>query len=249
MALVPIINEVTTNFEGTPYGKGGSSGTPVFSAKTSDGKIVRGVTGAGDSYIVPASQTTDALQNEVYLVCRDSGAAIDPHAGKFEHRVVFRVSPDITEAHSTNYTEIADIRQPSALLIYIGTQSSTFQINAKFVSRSKKEASENFRHLNYLKSWTKPYKDRGGGIFDDNSPPVLQLYGYGENLFKGIPVVITSLNIEYPSSVTYIESYTGEYYLPIVHSVSISLKESHNRDEIWETFDLLDYKMGTLDRW
>lgn len=67
--------------------------------------------------------------------------------------VVFFITPEMSESRSVSYIEIGDIRMPASLLIYMGSPSRSFTINAKFLARSQAEADVSFRNKSVLESW------------------------------------------------------------------------------------------------
>lgn len=75
--------------------------------------------------------------------------------------VVFFISPELTEGRNVTWAEVSDLRLPASILIYMGSPSRNFSINAKFLARSQAEADVAFRNMNLLKSWcvtsTDPY--------------------------------------------------------------------------------------------
>lgn len=185
--------------------------------------------------------------------------------------VTFEISPDMSESKQVIYTEFGDIRQAASILIYGGSPSRKWSINAKFISRTPDEADSSWRMVQRLKSWTNPDKNFKYG-FDRSIPRVLRLYGYGRT-WRGIPVVITSLNVEYPTDVDYIPaSYVAEparvagqtdeefentpntrydygTLVPVIQTVSIQLTEIRNPSELMEKFNLEKFKLGMLENW
>lgn len=163
----------------------------------------------------------------------------------------FKVAPEISEAASTNYIEISEIRQAASILVYLGSPSRNFNINAKLVSRTTAEADQNFKYLNLLKSWSKPTKGATrstfGEILDTDVPSVLYLYGYGK-LFKGIQVVMKSINVEYQTDCDAIYTSDGVTKMPIILPVSLSFQEIRSAKELKE-FDIQKYKNGILEYW
>lgn len=170
--------------------------------------------------------------------------------------VRFTATPELSEGRTLLYEEINDIRSPGGYVIYQGTAPRTYSISAKMVSRTKAEATKTFQYTHLLKSWTVPNSLNdtdavlGGGV---NTPQVLRLYGYGfisKGQLRGVPVVITSLNITYPSNVTYIPTTDTRAYIPIIQSFSIELKEVRNLEELTpENFKIQAYREGTLVYW
>lgn len=178
-------------------------------------------------------------QDEIRLIARD--------AQSDQHGVRFLVTPELNETRTVNYQEISEMRQAGGILIYIGTQSRTYQLTARMVSRSEREADLTFKYTHLLKSWTVPRT--GGGVFiGENAPEILKLYGYGARQLRGVPVVITSLSIDYPANVSYIKTRDGSAHIPIIQNFTLSLKEARNPEE-FKTFNLEQYKQGTLPNW
>lgn len=170
--------------------------------------------------------------------------------------VTFEISPEVSESNNAIYTEISAIRSAGSILIYTGSPSRKWQINSKFVSRTPNEAASTWRSIQLLKSWTKPDVNYKFGNDVKRMPHVVRLYGYGKT-WMGIPVVVSSLNVEYPTDVDYVMAQEGTgpnsiqhgTLVPIVQTVSIQLTESRNIDELWYRFDLEKFKRGMMEGW
>lgn len=158
--------------------------------------------------------------------------------------VPFLVQPNLTESGSANYTEIGDMRQAASLLIYMGSPSRTFSIDATFVSRSESEAEITLRYINILRSWRMPEKE-GDGEFNVKSPSRLFLGGL-DNQFKQIPVRMTDLSIPFNEETDYIV--TGNGSVPIVWNISVTLKEARSISELRQ-FNIENFRQGTLSGW
>lgn len=70
--------------------------------------------------------------------------------------VVFEITPEMSEAKTSTYVEISDIRLPSSILIWMGSPSKKFNITAKLFARTQAEADRSFKYKNYLESWLYP---------------------------------------------------------------------------------------------
>lgn len=190
---------------------------------------------------------------EIIVLSSDTTKALDWNKLR---TVEFIVTPELSESRTVNYLEISEMRQAGGLLVYIGTQARTYTLNARFVSRTPAEADVSYTYTHVLKSWAMPDKTASSGSSsqtrtggEQNAPEVLRLYGYGhEKQIRGVPVVLTSLNIEYPSNVSYIYNTDGDAQVPIIQNISIGLKEARNMDEL-NKFSLASYKDGTLQNW
>lgn len=211
--------------------------------------LARGVSPGANDAAVQRSRTQKWIsgQEEIRLIQRGGTAE--------QFGVRFFVTPELSEARTVNYQEISEIRQPGGILIYIGTQLRTYQINARMVSRSQEEADLTYTYTHRLKAWTTPNKDGGGpvagGAGGATAPEILKLYGYGADWggqLRGVPCVITSLNIDFPNNVSYIKTTNGRASVPIVQNISIGLKEARSDTDL-ENFDMISFRNGYLLNW
>lgn len=181
----------------------------------------------------------DELQN-------DPAAAKNRRLGKNTGVVVFDVQPIVSESGSATYAPIDDIRQAASMLIYMGSPSRDFTINAKFVSRTTEEANKNRKHVQTLRSWRMP--EATGGGYNMTTPSRLTLIGLG-GWFNQVSVRMTNITIETPDDVDYIETDGPDRYrVPIVWPVSISLKEARSPTEL-QLFNIEQFRKGELLEW
>lgn len=166
-------------------------------------------------------------------------------------RVTFKVRPELSISSSANYVDVSEIRQAASIMIYMGSPSRSLSVNAKLVSRTVREADMNFEILHKLRSWRMPRKDSTGGDTTPDSPPGLQLCGYGlEDVgnFRAIDCVMVGLNEDFPVDVDYITC-SNKAEMPIIMTVSISLKEIHDPASLDKVFNFAQYKSGMLKNW
>lgn len=166
--------------------------------------------------------------------------------------VPFDVQPVVSESGSALYTEVSDIRQAGSIMIYMGSPGREFSINAVFVSRSQKDAEINRKHVQLLRSWRLP--EKVSGDFAVRSPSRLRLTGFGKwlgsttSITKGIPVRMTSLNIDMPDDTDYIMTKGTNFFVPIIWKVNMTLKETRSVNELKE-FDIINFRTGNFSGW
>jgi len=163
---------------------------------------------------------------------------------KDQQIVVFDVTPELSESGSTVLVDIGDIRAAASIVIYMGSPSRSFSINAKFVSRDADEATQTYKNIVNLKAWREPQLAPGVGF--NAEPETLRLFAY-EGTLKGIPVMIQSLNISWSPEVDYISDNSGNP-IPIIQDVTIQLKEVRSFDDL-KTFDYSQFRIGKLNTW
>lgn len=158
-----------------------------------------------------------------------------------DNMVIFPITPQLNESGQVLKVDEGNIRRASSVIVYLGSPSRTFNIAAEFVSRTPAEATATFKSLNILKSWRMP-------MSDFNEPETVRLFAYDGQL-KGIPCLMTSLNIEWPKDVDYIVTTSPtRAEVPIIQQVSLSLTEIRNYDDV-AAFDYVKFKQGLLDQW
>lgn len=162
-------------------------------------------------------------------------------------QVQFELSPEISESKQANYAQIDEIRQAASILIYSGSPSRNWSVSAKFLSRTVDEATTTWKNIQLLKAWHNPDTNYYNG-YDSGTPYILRMYGYGET-WQGIPVVLKSLTVEYPTDVDYIPNINGTN-VPVIQSVNFSLTEARTPAELTRgDFDLEKFKLGVLKHW
>ncbi len=205
--------------------------------------------------VIPAE-----AKNKVTLVGNeggpyDSGLGLVRSAGptrkELIRAVTFDITPELEESGSNSLITIDSIRAPASIVIWMGTHSRRFTISATFVSRTVKEATNNFKNISLLKAWRMPMSSTLGQSSAMISkyqiaPETLRLYAYKDNI-RGVPVVVGSLNITYPSSVDYIPTDNGTP-MPIITKLTISLTEVHNLAG-FKVYNYEKFKLGLLEGW
>ena len=100
--------------------------------------------------------------------------------------LVFPYTPSITISSNAQY------------------EDTTFQIEAPFNVEDGAQAMYWLAAVHMLRSATKMFT--GAGDLQGNPPPILKLNGYGDYVFKNVPVVIQSFNVNLSSDTNYINT-------------------------------------------
>lgn len=187
--------------------------------------------------------------------------------------VIFEAAPEIQESGSVIYRSIDLLHSPGAVQAYANTASRTFSLSGiKLFSRNQVEATLNYNRVQMLKSWryptfgATPNSDPVFGAQQLGQPPaVLELSAYAkptsdgqqsQGLIHRVPVVIQSLNINYPTDCDYIPTAfidnnpalahipTG-IPVPTIWSIDIQLLEDHSPNQ-YAKFSLTDFKRGMM---
>jgi hypothetical protein len=198
------------------------------------------------SEVMAAPKTDSRKDNRIRLVSTKVSEGDGSDNTGFDS-VLFYLSPEVSESKQAIYAEIGDIRQAASLLIYTGSPSRKWSVSAKFLSRTPEEADQTWKQVQLLRSWMNPDSNYKYGLDAAGTPHVLKLFGYGRT-WQGIPVVLTSLNIEYPTDIDYIPTAYGTK-VPVIQSLSFQLTEARTPDDLLEKFNLEQFKLGILPEW
>lgn len=118
--------------------------------------------------------------------------------------MVFPYTPSITLLHTASYQPMNPVHNNYPFLSYENSKVDAMQIQAPFFCEDSTEAAYWIAAVHFLKSVTKMAfgKDTNAGA----PPPVLKLNGYGDYVFKDVPVVVTSFQVDLPNDVDYIST-------------------------------------------
>lgn len=82
--------------------------------------------------------------------------------------IYFDATPDVSESRNVNYSTIEPIHAPGGIAAYKNTSSRIFNIsNAKLISRTREEAHNNLRRIQYLRSWCTPRFGASSSTLDE----------------------------------------------------------------------------------
>ena len=176
-----------------------------------------------------------------------------PGTNQETYTLFFEVMPEIVESRTVSYEAVAPAQFPGAFQKYKSTDSTQWTVNATLISRTVVEATQNLEYLNRLRSWTMPYfGDVTGNQYPERlgaPPPVLIFSGFRQHMIGPVPVVITSLNWNFPKDVDYVPAISPttstSIPFPTVMQLGIQLVESFSTTE-FNNFSLNDFRLGNF---
>lgn len=123
--------------------------------------------------------------------------------------LIFPYTPSINITASASYEETPLTHQNYAAISYQNSRLDSIQITAPFFVEDAVQAQYWLAAVHYFRSVTKMYTGDVGET-SGNPPPVVLLNGYGDYVFKNIPVVVKSFTMELPQDVNYIATTVGQ---------------------------------------
>lgn len=157
--------------------------------------------------------------------------------------LIFPLTPQIRIGHKAGYEQTSPVHTNYEFINYKASSIETININAQFFVEDYHDGVHWVAAKHYLDSVTKMFY--GESEFTGAPPPVVKLYGYGDHVFNGTPVVITGYSVDLPNEVDYVEiPIPGNYaYVPVVSTFSIQLQVLYSRESI-RTFDFTRFVNG-----
>ena len=140
---------------------------------------------------------SDAVFNDLM-----ADAPIFPDAFKKIKGIRFPVTPFINMSHTAAYDARSVIHNNYPYYAYQNSQVDQMTIAGSFPVQNKNDGLNWIATLHFLRTVTKMYY--GGGKNQGNPPPVCRLNGYGDYVYKDVPVIITNFTIELREQVDYI---------------------------------------------
>lgn len=125
--------------------------------------------------------------------------------------MVFPYTPQINLSSSANYEETSITHQNYQFINYTNSKTDQITITAPFNVEDAVQAQYWLAAVHFFRSITKMFSGDLGAAAG-NPPPVILLNGYGDYVFKNIPVVVKSFSIELPQDVNYIATTVGKTF-------------------------------------
>lgn len=146
---------------------------------------------------------------------------------------VFPYTPTINISHSASYSTMSPVHSNYPYLAYQNSQVDSFTIAGDFLIENPEEGRYWIAAIHYLRSVTKmAYGDTSA---KGSPPPVVMLNGYGDYVFKNVPVAVQLFAVDLPSDVDYIQvpdiGQAGSW-VPTRSMISVQLHPLYSRRSV-----------------
>jgi len=148
---------------------------------------------------------------------------------------VFPYTPQIMVTHSAHYNPIEPVHNNYAYYAYQNSRVESMTITGEFLIENSLEAEYWLAAVHYLRTVTKSaYGGDFGTVEQGSPPPVVKLNGYGDFMFKNLPVIITQFNVELSQNCDYISVIHGpnKSWVPTSSNISISVTPIYSRSKV-----------------
>jgi len=145
---------------------------------------------------------------------------------------VFPYTPTVYIQHSARYNSVDPTHSNYPFPVYANSSVDQFSISGEFTVENPREAEYWIGAVHYLKSVTK--MSYGESSTQGAPPPVVKLNGYGDYVFKDVPVVIVNFTVNLEPDVDYIKAKIGPNgsWAPTKSLITVTLQPAYSRDKV-----------------
>ena len=149
-----------------------------------------------------------------------------------DYSLVFPYTPNIIVNSTAKYNSLAPTHNNYAYPAYESSAVEQITITGEFSAENPIEAEYWVAANHYLRSVSK--MAYGESTTLGTPPPVVRLNGYGDFVFKDVPVVVESFMMNLPKDVDYIKADVGPggSWVPTLSEISVTLRVAYSRDSV-----------------
>tara|TARA_B100001287_G_C22654576_1_gene516997 strand:+ start:751 stop:1395 length:645 start_codon:yes stop_codon:yes gene_type:complete len=169
--------------------------------------------------------------------------------------IVMPYNPLLNIQYDANYSTQQPLHSNFQYPFYQNSAFAAFSASFVLTSNTQKEARYTLACHHFLRTCTKMVqsgsKDFSTADKTGSPPPVLKFSAYGDQMYKDVPVVITSYNFTMENDKIMINvidegGRKTEVYVPVEWTMIIQLQPAYNPKENRKKFSTADYANGKL---
>ena len=122
---------------------------------------------------------------------------------------IFPYVPQVTVAHSANYTSVPLTHSNYAQYFYESSSVASISISGEFTVQNTDEAKYFLAAIYFFRACTKMFYGMSGN-YQGSPPPIVYLDGFGQHYLPHIPCVIMNFSHTMPGDVDYMEVNTPQ---------------------------------------
>ena len=186
--------------------------------------------------------------------------------------IVFPITPSVIIQHTANYSQLATTHANYPYYAYQNSEPANMTIVGEFPVQNQSDAAQWVATIHFLRAVTKMFFGGNDGN-RGNPPPILKFNGYGNHVFKNIPVIVTNWTCELRADVDYIATSQGpgvkldvqnairqtstvrfdynsntipETWAPTLSTITVQIQPVYSRDTV-KNFSMSDFVAGKLN--
>jgi hypothetical protein len=143
--------------------------------------------------------------------------------------VVFPYTPQIAITHNASYQATPLTHANFQHYSYSNSDIAAISIAGDFTAQNEAEGLYVLAVIHFFRSVTKMFFGSDANPVAGTPPPVLFLYGLGDQILNGVPVVVTSFTSTFPPDIDYLLVQSNR--IPTSMSLSITVQPVFNRQQ------------------
>ena len=143
------------------------------------------------------------LRTAIFGASTGSSQILDPL--RKSDGMFWPLTPSVIIQHSANYNALAQTHSNFPFQAYQNSQVDQINIIGEFPVQNSTDAQHWVATVHFLRTVTKMFFGKQQDL-KGNPPPILFLNGYGDHVFKNIPVIVNTFNVELRSGIDYIST-------------------------------------------
>lgn len=146
--------------------------------------------------------------------------------------LVFPYTPQIILENQASYNTMTPTHSNYPFYSYENSSVSSMAIIGEFFVENAQEGLYWVAAVHYLRSITK--MAYGQSSDQGSPPPVVKLNGYGDFVFKNVPVIVNQFTVDLPNDVDYIQVPVGENgtWVPTRSQVAVTVSPTYSRSKV-----------------
>lgn len=146
--------------------------------------------------------------------------------------LMFPYTPQIVVEHTANYNSLHPTHSNYPFPAYQNSQVNNMSIIGEFFVENAADAKYWVAATHYLRSVTKMAYGKTSN--QGSPPPIVKLNGYGDYVFKDVPVVVTYFTVDLPSDVDYIQTDIGPNgtWVPVRSQINVQVQPIYSRKKV-----------------
>lgn len=158
--------------------------------------------------------------------------------------LVFPYTPTVLINHSANYGQMSPTHSNYPFPIYRNSEVNVMSITGDFSVENEDEAIYWIAAIHYLRSVTK--MAYGNTSNKGSPPPVVRMNGYGDFVFKNVPVVVNQFSVDLPNDVDYLHVRgigPSGTWVPVRSVINVTVTPTYSRRAV-QAFSLDKFVSG-----
>ena len=168
-----------------------------------------------------------------------------PHNG-----ILFPYTPQISFSNQADYETVQPTHTNYVTFAYKSSRVDNINLSGDFTAATPIEALYCLAVIHFFRTVTKMFYGQDPAAVLGSPPPILLLNGYGEHMFKDVPVAVGSAQMDLQKDVDMISTPINSPFkgkVPAKFSIALTLHPIYSRASISSAYSTTGFSQGGLN--